>query len=589
MATTSLLDLPDELIHNIFVHLNASSATKFGQSSKRLYKISNTPSLWRRWCRDGWNYWEEQEDRPVPDYNLHSQTEWKHAYANKVTQDKEVLAIFNDLLSTQQNRMARMHEIVELYSYDAKDMLVAQLSTPDDADDVLARRYWSGVVLELLHRFKAVQIWDKMQWQDYPPLEEALGAFDLFIQGSGSDFELSILKKELDDIAHAIESSIPDWRDQSHTDQAIAISKYLREHRLVGCSPETFSLMRYRFITHVLTHPTDKSSIPMQSVVIFCCVAMRLGIKAWPCNFPGKIHAVIESPYGPSIKDTRATHKIPEGVVWMNPFDHDEIITEQEMRDTLSQMPHYNTPESQYSCLTRAHTRALVLRTGVNIIGSMQFHRPSPGWETPNIAFCALWSLISMSQVDAPRNRELYARHQHWLSQIVNWFEGYVQDGLWLDDAVLFERYVLPLIDGVEATARLSQILQQIRIADANANPITPRDERTQLVKYRVGQIFRHVRYGYVGAIIGWDPSCQAGEFWIQSMRVEDLPRGREQSFYHIICEDESLRYVAEENIMVLEEEPSTNLLKLAGRYFKRWDQENKVFVSNIKDEYPDD
>ncbi|KAH0122639.1 YccV-like-domain-containing protein, partial [Aureobasidium melanogenum] len=162
MATTSLLDLPDELIHNIFVHLNASSATKFGQSSKRLYKISNTPSLWRRWCRDGWNYWEEQEDRPVPDYNLHSQTEWKHAYANKVTQDKEVLAIFNDLLSTQQNRMARMHEIVELYSYDAKDMLVAQLSTPDDADDVLARRYWSGVVLELLHRFKAVQIWDKM-------------------------------------------------------------------------------------------------------------------------------------------------------------------------------------------------------------------------------------------------------------------------------------------------------------------------------------------------------------------------------------------------------------------------------------------
>lgn len=40
---------------------------------------------------------------------------------------------------------------------------------------------------------------------------------------------------------------------------------------------------------------------------------------------------------------------------------------------------------------------------------------------------------------------------------------------------------------------------------------------------------------------------------------------------------------------MVLEEEPSTQLLKLAGRYFKRWDQENKVFVSNTKDEYPDD
>jgi hypothetical protein len=38
---------------------------------------------------------------------------------------------------------------------------------------------------------------------------------------------------------------------------------------------------------------------------------------------------------------------------------------------------------------------------------------------------------------------------------------------------------------------------------------------------------------------------------------------------------------------MVLEEEPSAQLLKLAGRYFKRWDTEDKVFVSNIKDEYP--
>ena len=27
----------------------------------------------------------------------------------------------------------------------------------------------------------------------------------------------------------------------------------------------------------------------------------------------------------------------------------------------------------------------------------------------------------------------------------------------------------------------------------------------------------------------------------------------------------------------------------LAGRYFKRWDCINRVFVSNVKDEYPND
>lgn len=34
---------------------------------------------------------------------------------------------------------------------------------------------------------------------------------------------------------------------------------------------------------------------------------------------------------------------------------------------------------------------------------------------------------------------------------------------------------------------------------------------------------------------------------------------------------------------------PSRRLQFLAGRYFKRWDPEARIFVSNIKHEYPDD
>lgn len=54
-------------------------------------------------------------------------------------------------------------------------------------------------------------------------------------------------------------------------------------------------------------------------------------------------------------------------------------------------------------------------------------------------------------------------------------------------------------------------------------------------------------------------------------------------------ADDKSVRYVAEENITVLSDPPTQNLLDLAGRYFKRWDSEEKVFVSNIRDEYPHD
>ena len=53
--------------------------------------------------------------------------------------------------------------------------------------------------------------------------------------------------------------------------------------------------------------------------------------------------------------------------------------------------------------------------------------------------------------------------------------------------------------------------------------------------------------------------------------------------------EDTSIRYVAEENIEIVEPNMPISLLSLAGRFFKRWDKENHVFVSNIRDEYPDD
>ena len=53
--------------------------------------------------------------------------------------------------------------------------------------------------------------------------------------------------------------------------------------------------------------------------------------------------------------------------------------------------------------------------------------------------------------------------------------------------------------------------------------------------------------------------------------------------------EDGSPRYVAEDNIMLVEHEPSQGLMTLAGQYFKRWDRAMKRFKSNIRDEYPDD
>lgn len=53
--------------------------------------------------------------------------------------------------------------------------------------------------------------------------------------------------------------------------------------------------------------------------------------------------------------------------------------------------------------------------------------------------------------------------------------------------------------------------------------------------------------------------------------------------------EDTSIRYVAEENMEIIERKLPISLMNLAGRFFKRWDNESNMFVSNIRDEYPED
>ncbi len=57
----------------------------------------------------------------------------------------------------------------------------------------------------------------------------------------------------------------------------------------------------------------------------------------------------------------------------------------------------------------------------------------------------------------------------------------------------------------------------------------------------------------------------------------------------HDSVDDKSVRYVAEENIEIVRSGFGDSMMALAGQHFKRWDEATNMFVSNIKDEYPDD
>ena len=136
----------------------------------------------------------------------------------------------------------------------------------------------------------------------------------------------------------------------------------------------------------------------------------------------------------------------------------------------------------------------------------------------------------------------------------------------------------------------ITDTLQAIRASDNAPRTIKARNAESLVnVRYRVGQVFQHKRFQYYAVITGWDIECKASNQWMSQMRVHDLNKGKYQGFYHVLVEDRSTRYVAEENIQLIHQGPINSLMTIAGQHFKRWDDETKSFVSNIRDEYPDD
>ena len=66
--------------------------------------------------------------------------------------------------------------------------------------------------------------------------------------------------------------------------------------------------------------------------------------------------------------------------------------------------------------------------------------------------------------------------------------------------------------------------------------------------RFGVGEIIRHVRFGYRGVIIDVDPTCQASDEWYEAMARSRPPK--DAPWYHVLVHDAShTTYVAERNL----------------------------------------
>ncbi|KAL9099411.1 MAG: hypothetical protein Q9163_005083 [Psora crenata] len=505
-----------------------------------------------------------------------TKNDWKHIYAERYKIDQEVSSAIDSILAVQVGRINKTKRIVD-YGYDAKDTILRHFTIADDAEDVLARRWFSGIALSGLHRSVAIEQWVKLRRGDDVSLARALGAFDMFILQKGHD-DLEDMEYALDDLAERFIGENPDFSNLRKPTQAMCLARYLRLHGLIGVIDDVNSrhdVVKNNLIGAALFEG-HQHSLPLITVAIFCCVAERLGLAAFPCAFPFHVFAIVfTTDEQPQAGDDSRSDPVPQHI-YMDPY---WTSTEIPVATLVTRLTSMGVPQEDHKMYLSITNRSeIVARCARNIARSVQTlshaqNRP-PGAISQSIFYGALWALALLDGDET----EPDVHGAHYLPALLTNMEA-----TFPTDVLMVGKHFGPVL--ADNTLEL-----HIRAKDEDVRKVKSRSSQaSKSVRYRVGQVFRHKRYGYRAIITGWDVKCAASDLWMSQMRVHELPRGKQQSFYHVLVEDQSKRYVAEENIEIVEHEPTGVLVTIAGQFFKRWDAQSKTFVSNIRDEYPDD
>ncbi|ESZ90662.1 hypothetical protein SBOR_8962 [Sclerotinia borealis F-4128] len=590
--------LPDEILQQIIYYISPrDNLSNIQLISKRFNRLGNVPLLWRHHCRVLFKYWDVKHSFSQKNAGTVGDVDWKALYIHRDNVDSRTTNALNGLLESRANRVVNFEEIGR-FGYDAKDTLLRHCHV--HSDDHLSRKHYACAVLDYIHRSKALAVWAKLAAGEEVSLEAALGAYDMFILHDhiGDQQEISDI---LDHLATRIRFDYPKFGHMSTRQQALAVVTFLRGHNLLGLNSElSYRDLQNNYIGLALQE-ADHPSLPLVSVAIFCAVARRIGLDARVCGMPSHVYAMIFPRPFIDLDDKPLKQKDSAvEPMYLDPYRSILEIPLENLQRMLTAWGVRGVSFAEYVA-DSSITNNIVLRTTRNIVTTIREYsyiqnRPAqdpsfmttrlqsvPLLEMDHAVYSALWATFLLNPIPTP------AVHNRleFIPMLLSRFEKSFPE-----DVALIEKYVLPSYNSCTSEyTELAEELRVIRAVDSTSRQVRTRNKSsgTDQVKFRIGKVFRHQRYGYTAAIIGWDIECHMSSSWIAHHQIDSYPRGRHQSFYHVLVEDASIRYVAEDNIEIIEQPDVTSLMIVAGQYFKRYDQENCRFVANFRDEYPDD
>ncbi|KAK0714348.1 hypothetical protein B0T21DRAFT_426509 [Apiosordaria backusii] len=606
-----LLDFPDEIIRHILYFVSAEDNLRnFQLASRRLYDIANEPLLWRTYCLRYFHFWDARHNLAKKLKVRASSVGWKGLWLKRRRINHEVERLLDGIVQTTVGQARRVATICEL-GLDVKDYLLEQRHADESDEYVLARRYWAQATLDSLHRGLAVQVWSRYQGRldSRQSLDTALGAFDMFVLHDQTH-DLDYIARTLDDYATQYMSEHPQSRRFNTRDKAINLVRWLRLKNYIGAE---FPISEYRNLQHCLIghalSEKEHTSLPLIAGAIFVCVSQRLGINAACLNFPGHVYVSVEPPAGEDLdgelvwgrKRPTALHRM-----YLDPFSSDHEIPIEFLRAKLAE---HNWASDDASASFLPSPVSIINHPKIISTGRLRTGVPIRNLNTAKYA--AMWADLMTKDPSNIRwsdslSRLLAECAQHW------------SEDLWI-----IERYLLPLYRVHESAIRtqplninhrtgwqhVPDIIRMMNNLDGRGSTACNRrytEDIRRTVHYKIGQVFRHKRYRYVGVINGWRSrhmllpahTVSQEDALEEGGRISDLAEVRrlghgqaDKIFYTCVTPAYSRLRIAQENVEIITD-PSQipeELFVAAGKYFKRFDRETCRFVSNIREYYPDD
>ncbi|KZT75034.1 hypothetical protein DAEQUDRAFT_18423 [Daedalea quercina L-15889] len=465
--------------------------------------------------------------------------------------DRRALEAVDEIRTQLSGRHARAAAFVKEFSFDAWNALEQEARLPvpaylsgdetgilggdvdldsDDVEHALPRRYWAKAMMGLIARRYTLQKWVRLysaEEEDQPvTFEEALAGLSAFYDQSPKH-----ISKWLGMLAHDCRVQLtvagveldPASPGYDLPSLVVRLRDTLRGMGFHIADGDDFYNPLNQF-PHAFMRTESRKTIPMGLVYVYASVARRLGIRASPTNYPGKVLCHIDP------IDPEQNEMLFDVCGQSLPI----IFTSRDLRQVLVDIG--LRPDMPAEIIRPCKVGTILHRAAANTIIAVRWNqRRSGGAFTENQAWCSYAAFcISLFQ---PQDMQIS-------SQII--------DCKPLDAMAVLNDVVGPALNPLARESLTRQCEKLVEEDEEFARTVWPRTGERPVLFF-VGLIVQHAKYEYAGCIIGWHPMCLAKEDLSPVMEVQRLARGWDQPFYWVLTADGNKRYAAEEDLHPIE------------------------------------